>query len=186
MADKNSHIKNLGPISSVSVSTTNTSDSNITTSHSLNLPQNLLESMSQVSSNYSIDKSSSTLATRETTCRVVNNTTKKSIMKTIQSNLEESEESDVLNEIFKVNQWLKDNHQKTKNNVSVAQLIEKNLREDVKNKNSIESILSNTLSEMNNMDEDDFDDDQTNTEITNNKGSSGENNDSAIDISSYG
>lgn len=107
-------------------------------------------------------------------------------MKTIQSNLEESEESDVLNEIFKVNQWLKDNHQKTKNNVSVAQLIEKNLREDVKNKNSIESILSNTLSEMNNMDEDDFDDDQTNTEITNNKGSSGENNDSAIDISSYG
>lgn len=172
-------ISNRGPVSSVSVSTTNTSDSNITTSHSLNLPQSMLESMSQVSSNYSIDKSSSTLPTRGAESVVTDTETnrssvkfnlmkKKSLKNDIE--LEESEESDVLNEIYKVNQWLTDNHR----NKSV--------------------LLSQMLSESQNNEEDeDSEEDQIVPSIdpicsgsSGNKGSSGENNDSAIDISSYG
>lgn len=104
--------------------------------------------------------------------------------------LEESEESDVLNEIFKVNQWLKDNHHKN-GKVGMTQLLENIKSVDEHslslNQNSIESILSNTLSEVNNEDEDDDDDDQgVRNDTSGNKGSSGENNDSAIDISSYG
>lgn len=173
---------NRGPVSSVSVSTTNTSDSNITTSHSLNLPQSMLESMSQVSSNYSIDKSSSTLPTRGAESVVTDTETNRSSLKKSSANLmkkkslkndielEEGEESDVLNEIFKVNQWLTDNHR----NKSV--------------------LLSQLLSESQNNEEDeDSEEDQIvpNSEpigssSSGNKGSSGENNDSAIDISSYG
>lgn len=178
----NANRNNMAPISSVSVSTTNTSDSNITTSHSLNLPQNMLESMSQVSSNYSIDKSSSTLAMREVS------EAKKTLKKSSQEiDLEESEESDVLNEIFKVNQWLRDNHRNKNSSTIMTQLMENKFDESQnQNQNSIESILSNTLSEVNNEDEYDEGDQVVSTDMTGNKGCSGENNDSAIDISSYG
>ena len=185
---KNSHVNfnNKSIKTSVSVSTTNTSDSNITTSHSLNLPQSLLESMSQVSSNYSIDKSSPTLPMRTTTAEnemnalIKNNSLKVKVKKSSKNeiNLEESEESDVLNEIFKVNQWLTDNHQLNKNAL-ISQLLC-----ETRNQNSIESILSN--SEVNNENDDDYEEDQIGPHNDPNKSSSGENNDSAIDISSYG
>jgi hypothetical protein len=181
------------------------------------MPSNLLESMSQVSSSYSLDKSTSTLPTKEiidnlnvklyydannindknngintTTSNNNNNNNNRRKMTILnkQNNnidLEETEESDVLNEISKVNRWLKDNNE---NSVSQKQ---KNISE-IKNSEANKSssyILTNTYEE----DDDNYQNEERhktdNSNIKNNGNNiashySIENNDSAIEISSYG
>jgi len=149
--------------------------------------------MSQISSIYSIDKSSSTLPKVDYgRVKSTDSNSKETLIKKISTSTNSSEEADVLNEIFKVNQWLKDNHHKH-SKLGIIEHLE-NIKTDQRNQGLIDSILNQeVLSEVNNEDDDEYDDDDQEINIdgntgdqVGNKGSSGENNDSAIDISSYG
>ena len=197
---------------STSVSTTNTSDSYINTLGSLQLPKSLLHSMSQVSSNYSMDKSASMNVKQQQQQSVVNILSPKKASLSKQQNnidIEESEVSDVLNEIFKVNEWLKDNnnHHRNRNilgnlNDSVtnsAQLLrhgeyisDRSMREthtsiDTTTTATTTSTTTNTNASMVRLNfEENEDDDDYDTERENNKVAAYKNNDSAIEISSYG
>jgi hypothetical protein len=119
---------------------------------------------------------------------LTNSNSKETLVK--KSSVNSSEETDVLNEIFKVNQWLKDNHHNN-SKLGVTELLEA-VKMNQSNQNLIDSILSQeVLSEVNNEDDEDYDEDEQESHVNSgdqagNKGSSGENNDSAIDISSYG